>query len=79
MGPGKCVGLYKISENSGFILVVTEILWDHTFLSDVIRCQKTQVSDYTSSTVYTEVFTVTTVSIGIWVISCDDCCRSLHL
>ena len=31
--------------------VLTEILWDHKFLSDVTRCQKTQVSDCTCFTV----------------------------
>ena len=39
-----------MSEYSGFIYLA-EILWDHKFLSDVTGCRKTQVSDYTSSTV----------------------------
>ena len=41
-GPGKCVGLYRMSEYSRFILV-KEILWDHKFLSYVTGCQKSQV------------------------------------
>ena len=49
-GPGKCVGLYRISEYLGFILVNKNTV-DHTFLSDVTECQKTRVSDCTSSTV----------------------------
>ena len=48
-GPGKCVRLYRILEYSGFI-IVNRNLWDHKCLSDVTECQKTQVSDYTSST-----------------------------
>jgi hypothetical protein len=50
-GPGKCVRLQRKSEYSGFILV-NRSTWDHTFLSDVTGCRKTQVSDCTSSTVY---------------------------
>ena len=38
-----------MSEYSTFIL--TEILWEHEFLPDVIGCWKTPVSDCTSSTV----------------------------
>ena len=49
-GPGKCAGLYRMSEYSGFILVIINILWDHKYLSDVTECRKTQVSDCTSST-----------------------------
>ena len=33
-GPGKCVGLHRMSEFSGLILE-TEKLWDHKFLSGV--------------------------------------------
>ena len=53
-GPKKCVGLYRMSEYSGFI---TEILCSHrsTFLSDVTGCQKTQISDWTSSIVHTNI------------------------
>jgi hypothetical protein len=40
-GPGKCVGMYKISEYSGIILVNR----NHKFLSDVIGCRITQMSD----------------------------------
>ena len=39
-----------MSEYSGFFQL-TELLWDHTFLSDVTGCRKTQVSDCTGSTV----------------------------
>ena len=48
--PGKCVGLYRMSEYSGLIYL-TEILWDHHFLSDPTGCRKTQVSECTSSIV----------------------------
>ena len=37
-----------MSEYSGFSFWLTEIFWDHKFLSDVTGCQKTQVWDYTS-------------------------------
>jgi hypothetical protein len=37
--------------NTQFLLYLTEILWDHKFLSDVTGCRKTQVSDCTSCTV----------------------------
>ena len=50
-GPGKCVGLYRMSEYSGFILVLIGILRNDQFLSDVTGCLKTRVSDCTSSTV----------------------------
>jgi hypothetical protein len=33
------------------VRILTEILWDHKCLSHVTGCQKTQVSDCTSSTV----------------------------
>ena len=48
--PVKCVGLYNMSEYSGIISVNTNTL-DHQFLSDVIGCRKTEVSDCTSSIV----------------------------
>ena len=32
--------------------MLTELLWNHKFLSDVTGCRKTQVSDCTGSTVY---------------------------
>ena len=50
-GPGKCVGLYRMSEYSGFILVNRNSL-EPSILSDVTGCRKTQVFDCTSSTVY---------------------------
>ena len=46
-GPGKCVGY----QNTHILFQLTEILLDHKFLLDVTECQKTQVLDYTSSTV----------------------------
>jgi hypothetical protein len=52
MGPGKCVRLYKTSEYSGFILVNSNTVRDHKFLSDVTGCRKSQVLDCTSSTVF---------------------------
>ena len=48
-GPGKCVGMYRMSEYSGFIL---EILWGRKFWSDATGCRTTQVSDFTSSAVF---------------------------
>jgi hypothetical protein len=39
-------------QNTQVLIKLTEILWDHTFLSDVPGCRKTQVSDCTSSTVF---------------------------
>jgi hypothetical protein len=39
--------------NTQVLFSLTEILWEHKFLSDVTGCRKTQVSDCTSSTVYT--------------------------
>ena len=50
-GSWKCVGLYRMSENSCFILV-NRSTWNHKLLSDVTRCQKPQVLDCTGSTVY---------------------------
>ena len=49
--PGKCVGLYRLSEYSGFFFQLTEILWDHKFLSDVtgfgkLRCQIAHVFQF---------------------------------
>jgi len=32
--------------------MLTELLWDHKFMSDVTGCRKTQVSDCTGSTVH---------------------------
>ena len=49
-GPGKFVGLYRMSEYSDFIWVNTNTL-DHKFLSDVTEWWKTHVSDCTSFTV----------------------------
>ena len=39
-------------QNTQVLIKLTEILWDHTFLSDVPGCRKTQVSDCTSSTIH---------------------------
>ena len=39
-----------MSEYSGFSQL-TQLLWDHKFLSDVTGCRKTEVSDQTGSTV----------------------------
>ena len=39
-------------QNTQVLIKLTEILWDHTFLSDVPGCRKTQVSDCTSSTLH---------------------------
>ena len=36
-GPEKCVGLYRITQ---VLFWLTEILWDHTFSSDVTGCRK---------------------------------------
>jgi hypothetical protein len=44
---GQDVGILR------FFFSLIEIVWDHTFLSDVTERQKTQVVDYTSSTVHT--------------------------
>ena len=38
--------------NTQVLFMLTELLWDHKFLSDVTGCRKTQVSDCTGSTVY---------------------------
>ena len=38
--------------NTQVLSQLTEILSDHKYLSDVTGCQKTQVWDYTGSTVY---------------------------
>ena len=38
--------------NTQVLFMLTELLWDHKFLSDVRGCRKTQVSDCTGSTVY---------------------------
>ena len=37
--------------NTQVLFILTELLWDHKFLSDVRGCRKTQVSDCTGSTV----------------------------
>jgi hypothetical protein len=39
--------------NTQVLFQLTELLWDHKFLSDVTGCWKTQVSDCTGYTVYT--------------------------
>jgi len=39
-------------QNTQVLFQLTEMLWDHKFLSDVTGCRKTQVSDCTNSTVY---------------------------
>ena len=36
--------------NTQVLFMLTELLWDHDFLSDVTGCRKTQVSDCTCST-----------------------------
>ena len=41
------------SWNTPVIFQLTEIFWDHKFLSNVRVCRKRQVSDCTSSTVFT--------------------------
>ena len=46
--------------NTQVFFMLTKLLWDHTFLSDVTGCRKTQVLDCTSSTVLT-ILTVSTV------------------
>jgi hypothetical protein len=38
--------------NTQVLFMLTELLWDHKFLSDVTGCWKTRVSDCTGSTVY---------------------------
>ena len=38
--------------NAQVLFMLTELLWDDKSLSDIEGCQKTQVSDCTSSTVY---------------------------
>jgi hypothetical protein len=52
--PWKCVGLYRTSEYSGFILVYRNTLGPKVFVSDVTGIKKIQVSDCKSSTVYTK-------------------------
>ena len=49
-GPGKCVGLYRMSEYTGFILVYRNTR-DHKFLLDVTGCRKTKVLECRSYTV----------------------------
>ena len=51
-GPGKCVIDCTVCWNTQILFWLTEILWDHKFMWDVTGCQKTQVSDCTSSTVF---------------------------
>ena len=38
--------------NTQLLYQLTEILWDHEFLSDVTGCWKAQVSDCTSSFIF---------------------------
>jgi len=47
-GPGKCFGLYRMSEYSGVFLVNRNTLGSYIFVGS----QKTQVPDCTGSTVY---------------------------
>ena len=41
--------------NTQVLFMLTELLWDHTFLSDVTGCRKVQVSDVTGSTQVSDV------------------------
>jgi hypothetical protein len=45
-------GTRGMCRNTQVLFELTEILWDYNILSDVTGCQKTQVSDCASSTVY---------------------------
>jgi len=59
-GPGKCVGLHRMSEYSDSILVNRNTLGPYIFFG----CRKTQVSDCTTSTVYAYILYI--LQPGIW-------------
>jgi len=72
-----CQIVQDVGNTQGFFWL-TEILWDHKFLSDVTGCRKTQMLHCTSSNI--PIKTITSVlKVSTYIITYQTCCKIVIL